>query len=264
MAIAEDSARPGQSGPTGLEPDDLGNMTIWEHLAELRKRLIISVVGFLIAVVLAFFLYNKFTNFIIHPYHEFLKHHPGDSISKGKLVINAPLDGFMTRLKVSGYLGIAISTPVWLWELWRFITPGLNKREKRYAVPFVLSALVLFALGVTASILIFPKALNFLIRAGGSNVAPLFSPSGYITLYVLSCLIFGTVFLYPIILVFLEISGVVPSRRWRKWRRQAIVAICFVAAVITPSNDPFSFMAMAGPMYVFYEASILIGRILKK
>ncbi|MGH9056806.1 MAG: twin-arginine translocase subunit TatC, partial [Acidimicrobiales bacterium] len=150
------------------------------------------------------------------------------------------------------------------WELWRFITPGLKKNEKRYIVPFVSAAVVLFAMGVTTAILVFPKALTWLIDVSGNGIVPLFSPSRYFTLYVAMCLIFGLVFMYPLVVVFLEIAGVVPSTKWRKWRRPAIVVIFLVAAVITPSSDPFSFMAMAIPMLIFYEASIIVGRALGK
>jgi sec-independent protein translocase protein TatC len=93
---------------------------------------------------------------------------------------------------------------------------------------------------------------------------PLFSPSRYFTLYTAMCVIFGAVFMYPLVVIFLELTGVVPSARWRKWRRPAIVLICLVAAVITPTSDPFSFTAMAIPMLIFYEVSILIGRVLHK
>jgi len=106
--------------------------------------------------------------------------------------------------------------------------------------------------------------LTWLIDVSGTGVVPLFSPTRYFTLYVTMCLIFGLVFMYPLVVVFLEIAGVVPSTTWRRWRRPAIVIICLVAAVITPSSDPFSFIAMAVPMLVFYEASILIGRLMKK
>jgi sec-independent protein translocase protein TatC len=167
-------------------------------------------------------------------------------------------------LKVSLYIGIALAAPVWLWELWRFITPGLRRNEKKYAVPFVLSAMLLFAMGVTVAILVWPKALDWLIGAAGTSVTPLFSPAGYVRIYTLICLVFGAVFLYPILVVFLMISGVVPTAKWRKWRRPAIVVLCGIAAVVTPSNDPFSFMALAIPMIVLYEASIIVGRLLKK
>jgi len=161
-------------------------------------------------------------------------------------------------------LRIALSSPVIFWELWRFVTPGLHSNEKRYIVPFVSAAVVLFAAGVTTAILVFPKALTWLIDVSGTGVVPLFSPTKYFTLYVVMCLIFGAVFMYPLVVVFLELAGVVPSATWRRWRRPAIVIICTVAAVITPSSDPFSFLAMAVPMLVFYEASILLGRVLHK
>ena len=150
------------------------------------------------------------------------------------------------------------------WELWRFITPALYKHEKRYLVPFVASAVLLFSGGVATAIFIFPKALDWLISVSGYGVVPLFGPSRYFTLYVTMCLIFGVVFMYPLVLVFLELVEVVPSSTWRRWRRAAIVVICVVAAVVTPSSDPFSFMALAVPMLVFYEVAILVGRFLKK
>lgn len=260
MAILDD-----QSGqPT--EPDDrkLGRMTLTEHLAELRKRLIISVAAVVVAAVVSWFFYGDIVQVMLHPYHAYLATHRQADISKGRLVITGPLEGFTTRLKVCIYAGIALASPVVFWQLWRFITPGLHKNEKRYVVPFVASGAVLFAVGVTTAMLVFPKALTWLITASGPEVAPLFSPSRYFTLYIAICVIFGAVFMYPLVVVFLELVGVVPSSTWRRWRRPAIVIICLAAAVITPSNDPFSFTALAVPMLIFYEASILIGRALHK
>jgi sec-independent protein translocase protein TatC len=151
-----------------------------------------------------------------------------------------------------------------LWEIWRFITPGLHKNEKRYAIPFIVGTIVLFAAGVTVSVLVFPKALDFLISVSGKNITPLFSPQRYVNLYVTMATIFGVVFCFPMIQIMLEISGVVPTKKWRKWRRPAIVIMAVVAAVATPSNDPYSFMAMGIPLVVFYELSIILGRILHK
>jgi len=244
--------------------DEQAKMTLFEHLAELRKRLLISIAAVAVGTVVAWFFYNDAIRFMIHPYCSFLAHHKSKSVAGCKLVTNGPLEGVTTRLKVCTYGGIALASPVVFWELWRFITPGLYKHEKRYVVPFVASAVVLFAAGVTTAILVFPKALTWLIDVSGTGVAPFFSPSKYFTLYAAMCVIFGAVFMYPLIVVFLELAGVVPSATWRRWRRPAIVVICFVAAVITPSSDPFSFTAMAVPMLVFYEVSIIIGRILHK
>lgn len=261
MALTEDrvpfSSRPSSS-------DDLAKMTLVEHLSELRNRLIVCIIAVTVMTALSWFIYPHILDFMIKPYHQYFQHHAGKDISKGQLVTSSPLEGFTTRLKISAYGGAALSSPVLLWELWRFITPGLHKNEKRYIVPFVSAAVVLFAGGVATAIFVFPRALDWLINVSGPGVVPLFSPQKYLTLYVLMCLIFGAVFMYPLIVIFLELSGVVPSARWRKWRRPAIVIIAVVAAVITPSSDPFSFMAMALPMMIFYEGAILVGRVLGK
>jgi sec-independent protein translocase protein TatC len=259
MAVTEESPR--HSPPA---EDELEKMSLSGHLGELRRCVIICVVAVTVASVLVWFLYDDVIRFLLHPYHVFLRHHKQKDISNGQLVITGPLEGFTTRLKISVYGGVTLAAPVIFWELWRFITPGLHKHEKRFAVPFVASAVALFAAGVTTAVLVFPKALTWLIDVSGTGVVPLFSPSRYFTLYVSMCVIFGAVFMYPLVVVFLELAGVVPSRTWRRWRRPAIVVICAVAAVITPSSDPFSFLAMAVPMLIFYEASILIGRLLHK
>ena len=213
--------------------------------------------------IAGWFLYEPVLSFVHESYKNFCHAHPGKLISCNFLVLG-PTEGFLTRLKIASYIGIALAAPVWLWEVWRFITPGLTKNEKKYAIPFVASALVLFSMGVGTAILIWPHALTWLIDVAGPSVTTGYSLTSYVSLYLLVCLVFGGVFLYPIIVVFLMIAGVVPSKTWRKWRRAAIVVICVVAAVVTPSNDPFTFMALAIPMMVFYEASIIIGRIMKK
>lgn len=239
-----------------------GTMTLMEHLAELRHRLVVSCAALVGGAIAGWFLYNPVLHFMTEPYRAFYVHHR--HLISPDLVISSPVEGFTTRLKVSMYIGLALAAPVWLYQLWRFITPGLRDKERRYVIPFVGSALCLFTLGVTVAVLVWPKALNWLISASGNGVAPLFSPSGYVSLYLLICLVFGGVFLYPTIVVGLMLTGVVPSRRWRRWRRPAIVILCIIAAAVTPSNDPFTFLGMAVPMLLFYEGSIIVGRVLGK
>lgn len=268
MALADDSGEAfSLSAPrieTGPSEDELGKMTLFEHLAELRQRLLIVFLGIAAGTIVAWFFYDDAIRFMLHPYHDFLAHHRAKDISNGKLITTGPLEGFTTRLKVSAYGGFALASPIVFWQVWRFVTPGLYKNEKRYIVPFVASAVLLFAGGVTTAILVFPKALTWLIDVSGTGIVPLFSPTRYFTLYVTMALVFGGVFMYPLLVVFLQLVGVVPSATWRRWRRPAIVVICLVAAVVTPSSDPFSFLAMAVPMLLFYEAAILVGRVLKK
>jgi sec-independent protein translocase protein TatC len=241
-----------------------GTMTLFEHLAELRNRLVIALGAVVVGAIVAWFFYGDSIHFMTSAYRGYLAHHKGKDITKGQLVITSPLEGFSTRLKVCMYEGVILAAPVVLWELWRFMAPGLHKHEKRYVLPFVAAAIVLFASGVATAILVFPKALNWLINVSGPGITTLFSPARYFTLYMAMCVVFGLVFMYPLILIFLEISGVVPSQKWRKWRRPAVVVLAGVAAVITPSSDPFSFFALAVPLVVLYEASIIVGRLLKK
>lgn len=265
MALTEETAgAQAAGGENGGDETDAALMTLGEHLTELRRRLIVCILAVAVGGVVAWFFYDHILHFMVEPYASYARHHHNKSVTGGQLITNGPLEGLTTRLKISTYIGIALACPVWLWELWRFITPGLHKNEKRYAVPFVVSAVVLFAVGVTTAILVFPKAINWLVSVSGSSVSPLFSASAYFNMYVVMCLAFGLVFLYPIVMMFLILSGVVPTDKWRHWRRFAIVAIAAVAAVITPSSDPFSFVAMGIPMYIFYESCIVIGRILKK
>ena len=262
MAVIEEIA------PTGPAPHGPGatgeQMTLVEHLGELRRRVITCTAALALATAAAWFGYDHAVGFMIHPYRSFLAHHPRIDISHGNLVATAPLEGFTTRLKVSAYIGAILAAPVFLWQAWRFVAPGLYGRERRYAGAFLASAVTLFALGVVTAMAVFPKAIAWMISVSGTGIAPLFSPGRYFSLYALACLIFGAVFTYPVFLVGLELTGVVSSASLRRWRRYAIVICCVVAAVITPSSDPFSFLAMAVPMVVFYEASILAGRVLDK
>lgn len=234
------------------------------HLTELRRRLIISLVALVASAVVAWLAYNHVVAFMIGPYRQFLAHHPHLNISGGSLVAMAPLEGFTTRLKVCGYVGAGIATPVLLYQAWRFVAPGLYRTERRYAAAFVVAALLLFGLGAATAVLTFPRAVSWMISVGGSSVAPLFSPGSYLGLYALCCLVFGAAFTYPVVLVFLEVIRVVPSAKLRRWRRYAVVLIIGTAALITPSSDPFSFLAMAIPLLAFYEVSILIGRALNR
>ena len=231
-------------------------MSLVEHLAELRRRLIISAVALALGGVVAFLLYHRILDFLITPYKEVT--------GKTRLVITDPLEGFATRLKISAYGGLFLASPVVLWQLWRFITPGLHKNEKRYAIPFIVVSIVLFLVGVGVAFVTFESALRFLVGVGGENLETFFTPTKYLSLITLMIIAFGIAFEFPVLLVFLQMAGVVPSRRLRKWRRPAVVIIVGVAALITPSQDPYSLFAMAGPLYLFYEGSIVVGRLMKK
>jgi sec-independent protein translocase protein TatC len=237
-------------------------MTLVEHLTELRKRLIICVVAVGIGMLIAFAAYDWILNFLLEPYQDIAN--SSNSAFGGDLIQTDPLEGFSVRLKTSGYVGIALAMPVLLWQVWRFVTPGLYPHERRYAVPFVVSALVLFAMGAGIAYLTLPQALDFLIDIAGGNFVTAFSAAKYFQLITYMMLAFGIGFEFPIVLVFLQLAGVVDAAALRKARRFAIVGICVLVAVITPSGDPYSMLMLAVPMVIFYEVSILIGSFIGK
>jgi sec-independent protein translocase protein TatC len=233
-------------------------MPMLDHLAELRNRIIISIAAVAIGGVVAFVFSNQIITFLISFYRDALHN------QHAKLVNLSPVDGFVIRLKVATYGGIVLALPIWLYELWRFVTPALDPREKRYAIPFVASALVLFALGAFVAFLTLEPALKFLIQVGGPSQQAAYTSEKYLSLIALMIVAFGLSFEFPIVLVFLLIAHVITTAQLRHARRWAAVGIVTFAAVITPSQDPYSLFFMAVPMYVFYEASIIIGRILKR
>ncbi|MBV8981291.1 MAG: twin-arginine translocase subunit TatC [Acidimicrobiia bacterium] len=241
---------------TAVAVAERGRMTLVDHLGELRRRVLIAALAVAIGGVVAFFLYNQILGFLVHPYSQ-ITHHRA-------LIVTDPLEGFATRLKITAFGGLMLASPVVLWQLWRFITPGLHKRERRYAIPFVMASILLFCLGGAVALLTFKQALSFLVGVGGQNLTALYTPSKYLSLITLMIVAFGLSFEFPVLLVFLELAGVLSTARLRAWRRPAIVVIVAVAAIVTPSQDPYSLFAMAVPMYVFYEASILIGRLLHR
>jgi sec-independent protein translocase protein TatC len=235
-----------------------GRMTVVEHLTELRSRIIISVIAITLAGIVCFVFSESIIKFFVEYYKNATE---GD---RNQLIFLGPLDAFITRVKVATYGGIVLAMPIWLWELWRFITPGLNPNEKRYAVPFVLSSIVLFATGAAVALLTMPKALEFLLNIGGDQLTPELTADKYLSFVSLMIVAFGVAFLFPVVLVFLLLARVLTTRQLRRWRRPAIVVIVIFAAVITPSQDPYSLFFMAVPMYIFFESSIIIGRVLKR
>jgi sec-independent protein translocase protein TatC len=237
-------------------------MTLVEHLTELRKRLIICVLAVALGMLVAFLAYQWIFDFLIHPYREIAT--SKNSLTGGDLLQTDPLEGFGVRMKSSAYAGIALAMPVILWQIWKFVTPGLYPHERRYAVPFVVSALVLFVLGAGLAYYTLPRALDFLIDIAGEGFVTAFSANKYFQLITYMMLAFGIGFEFPIVLIFLQMAGILDTATLRKGRRFAIVGICVLVAVITPSGDPISMLMLSVPMVIFYEIAIIIGSWITK
>src|SRR5688572_17773615 len=194
-------------------------MTVVEHLAELRRRIIVCTIGVTIAAVVVYIFSLEIIRFLIDYYED------ATDGQRDALIFTGPLDAFATRLKIATYGGIVLASPVWLFELWRFITPGLNPKEKKYAIPFVLSSIVLFILGGFVALLTLEPALNFLLQIGGSDVEPLLTYDKYVSLVALMMVAFGLSFEFPVILMFLLLARVITTQQLRAWRRYAGVII---------------------------------------
>ncbi|MFN8015080.1 MAG: twin-arginine translocase subunit TatC [Acidimicrobiia bacterium] len=238
--------------------DEKAKMSFFMHLLELRKRLMICLIAVVIGACLAYAFAPWVIKWIAQFYIEASKQ------KDAKLAQSNVLDAFLLRIKVATYGGIVIASPVWLFQLWRFITPGLHPKEKKYVIPFILSAVTLFILGGCVAFLTLTKALVFLLDSGGVNYFQVINAASYVNFVVLMFVAFGISFQFPVVLVFLLLARVLKTSQLRSFRRGAILIIVIFAAVITPSSDPYSLFLMAIPMYIFYEISIIIGRILKR
>ena len=237
-------------------------MSLVSHLEELRKRLIISVLAVAAGALACWFLYPQILDLLLRPYCSIrLDAGPNAVFGSGcELLVTDPLEPFTVRLSVAGYGGLALAMPVLLWQVWRFVVPGLYSRERRWAVPFVLAGLILFAAGCGLAYWSIPRALGFLMDIGGPDLVSVFSPAKYLGFVVKMTIAFGIGFEFPLVLVFLQLVRVLHHRQLRNVRRYAIVGIVALVAVLTPSGDPFTLLILSVPMLLFYELAILVGR----
>jgi sec-independent protein translocase protein TatC len=240
-------------------PDD--RMTLTEHLAELRTRIIRSLLAVILGIIILLAFYDQVLNWMRQPYNDLCAQKPELTCD---LQFLGPLEGFTTRLSICTYGGIILALPVILWQIWRFVVPALHAKEKKYAIPFILSSVGLFLLGGAVAYWTLTPALDFLISWAGSDVKANFQVSKYVSLFGLMIAAFGITFEFPVLLVFLQLVGVLTPQMLQKQWRIATVVIFVIAAVITPSGDPYSMLALAIPMLFFYAISIVIGRIAQK
>jgi sec-independent protein translocase protein TatC len=230
-----------------------GDMSMFEHLAELRVRLIRSVIAVVVGAVVVWILFGPIFDAIAQPYCDI---RPEDDCV---FLATSPLTGFSTRLTLAGYGGLILALPVILYQLARFILPGLYPSERKILIPFVGFSLVLLLAGIAVAYFAMPRALGALLNFGGDRFEAFFAPQEYLGFFVKMALAFGIAFEVPVVLVFLQVAGIVSSQTLRRNRRIAIVAVVAGGAIITPTGDPFNLAIIAIPMYLFYELSILIG-----
>lgn len=241
-------------------------MTLVEHLEELRYRLIAALVAIAIGAVVGWFLFDAVVDLLQDPYCDYWETVPQRlrPTDECAFFFVGTLDAATIKLKLVGFIGLFIALPVVLFQLWRFIVPGLTSRERKLAIPFVLSSVFLFALGAAFAYYSLPRALGFLLGFAGQQFVPLLTGDRFLTFVMLVALSFGIAFEFPIVLIFLNAAGVISTLQLRRWRRGAVLFIVVFAAIITPSGDPYTLLLMSVPMWLFYEAAIIVGRLFKR
>ena len=232
-------------------------MSLIDHLRELRTRLGWSFLAIGLAMVVAFVLWQPIFDFLKQPYCSTQAGADADC----ELASFSVFDQFKVRLRVSAIGGVLVAAPVWLYQIGAFITPALHRKEKRYAAGFLAASLVLFAIGTVFAYLTISQGLDFLLRIGGEGIDPITGVQSYLDFVVLCLLAFGIAFLFPVLVTFLNMMGLFPLAKMKAWRRGMIVGIFAASAIITPSQDPFTFVIMALPICLLYEGCIVIARL---
>ena len=234
-------------------------MPLMEHLRELRNRLIKAVLGLIVGMAVGWLLYKPAFNFIIGPYCRITIQHTTGCVGPDThpLVVTGVFDPFFVKLKVAFVVGLIVSSPIWFYQLWAFISPGLYRREKRWAFAFVGAAVPLFLLGGLFAYLAMSRGLRFLLGLTPDGVRPLITIDTYFGYTMAMLLIFGIAFELPLVLVMLNMAGAVSHAFIRKYRRIMIFLVFVFAGAATPSPDPFSMLLLAVPCVILVEVAEL-------
>jgi sec-independent protein translocase protein TatC len=232
-----------------------GKMSFLEHLDELRKRLVHIAIYVGVGFIVCWFFARPIYDFLAMPLSKALP--PGT-----KLAFTKPTDPFTLYMKVAFLAGIFLTLPLILYEVWKFIAPGLYKKEKKYIVPFLLSSMILFVLGAAfCYYVVLPAAFKFLIQLG-SSFTPMIMVNEYLDLTNMMLLGFGLIFEMPVVVAFLSLFGLVSAGfLWRKFK-YSFVGIVVLAAVLSPTGDAFNLLVWSAPMVLLYIISIGVAAIL--
>jgi len=245
--------------PTAETPEDDVQLSLRDHLMELRKRLKWALIWLMLGFGASYYWSQQIFHFMMQPVFA--------ALPEGERALHfaSSVEPFIIYLKVGLYSGLFVSSPFIFWQIWMFVAPGLYRRERRKIAPFVLAATVFFVAGAAfCYLVILPPAFQFLINTAGPDIKPVLMMDEQLGLVMMMLLAFAIIFELPMVLTLFAMMGVVDYKFLSKYRRHAIIVNVIVAAFVTPTGDPFNLALMALPMMVCYELGVLGARIFGK
>jgi sec-independent protein translocase protein TatC len=245
-----------RKGPTEFQRASDGSMTLIEHVRELRNRLFKASLALLAGLIVGYLLAEFVYGILKQPY---CAQFPNIRCEDVKFLQLGAADGFLLKLKLSLWIGLIVASPVWLYQLWAFIAPGLHRHERKYAYFFVALAAPLFMAGAVLAYFVVAKGLHFLLASGVTGVQQQLEVTRYISFVTNMLLIFGVAFEFPLIVLMLNFVGVASAKRLLGWWRVAVFVFFLFSAVVTPTPDPFGMTALGACLSLLYFGAVGIA-----
>ncbi|HEU4946568.1 MAG TPA: twin-arginine translocase subunit TatC [Kribbella sp.] len=236
-------------------------MTLREHITELRNRLLKAVLAIVLGTVVGWIFYNQALDFLRAPFDTSVAQLAAEKNLKPILTFTGVGDALTFRIKISAVFGLVLSSPIWLYQLWAFIAPGLHRNERKWAMLFSAIATPLFIGGMWVAYWTLPKGLEILIGFTPLEIQNLITLPQYLDFVIRTMLVFGVAFLIPLVVILLNMVGLVPASALSRFRPYIVLVVFIFAAVATPSGDPFTMCLLALPMCALFFAAEIIARL---
>ena len=237
-----------------------GRMPLMDHLRELRNRVVKMALGLVAGMIVGFIFFTPVWHFIERPLcSAMIRGHTGcTTLGVNQLVLNGPLDAFYLRVKVAVIVGVILSSPVWLYQIWAFVAPGLYAREKRWSYIFLGTAVPLFLTGVTLAYFSLGRSMHYLLGLTPGGVSNLIQVDQYMSFVMTMLLAFGIAFEVPLLIIMLNLAGILTHQRFRKWRRVMLFTVFLIAGLANPSPDPLTMLILGGACAALVEVAEFI------